>query len=121
MRRRLAYVAASVIAAGGMMSGHALAESARAAGTESALAQALGIVCWIVAGIVAVLIDRAVPARAVAFASIALPLVWFGTIIVSDQRGLWWIGLLVLVIFALVAGLAAAATSFLFRMAARRA
>lgn len=120
MRRRLAYVAASVIAAAGMMSGHAMADSARAAGGESPFAQALGILCWVAAGIAAVLIDRTVPARAVAFASLALPLVWFGAIIVSDQRELWWVGLVVLVLFALVAGLAAAATGFLFRSAARR-
>jgi hypothetical protein len=120
MRRRLAYVAASVIAAAGMMGGHNLAAATRAAGDESTLAQVLGIAGWIVAGIVAVLIDRTVPPRAVAFASLALPLVWFGSIIVSDESGLWWMGLLVIVVFALFAGLAAAATALIFRRAARR-
>ncbi len=103
-----------------MMGGHTLAAAMRAAGEDSALAQGMGIAGWIAAGTVAVLIDRTVPARAVAFASLALPLVWFGSIIVSDESGLWWLGLLVIAVFALIAGAAAAATSLLFRVSARR-
>ena len=119
-RRRFAYIAASVIAAAGMMSGHNLAAAMRASGSEAGLAQVLGIAGWVVAGVVAVLIDRTVPPRAVAFASLALPLVWFGSIIVSDESGLWWLGLLAIAVFALIAGAAAAATSLAFRLAARR-
>jgi len=120
-RRRLAYLAASVVAAAGMMTGHALGQAAHAAGTSAAAAAAIGIGAWVAAGIAAVLIDRTVPARAVAVASIALPLVWFGTMIVSEERELWWVGLALLVLFAAVAGLAAAAAGFFFRRAAGRA
>jgi hypothetical protein len=120
LTRKLAYVAASVIAAAGMMGGHSLAASLRAAGNEADLAQVLGIAGWVVAGIAAVLIDRTVPPRAVAFASLALPLVWFGSIIVSDESALWWLGLLAIIVFALIAGLAAYVTSLAFRIAARR-
>ena len=102
------------------MGGHTLAASMRASGEEAAAAQVMGIAGWFVAGIAAVLIDRTVPARAVALASLALPLVWFGSIIVSDESGLWWLGLLAIAVFALMAGAAAAATSLLFRLSARR-
>lgn len=118
-RRRLSYIAASVIAAAGMMSGHWLAGAARAEGGESPVAQGLGIASWAVAGIVAALIDRTVPARAVAFASLALPLVWFGMILVSEENSLWLLGLAVMAVFALIAGLSAAATKLAFRLAGR--
>jgi hypothetical protein len=114
IRRRLAYIAASVIAAAGMMGGHALAAAAGADG--SAAAQWMGILSWVVAGIVAVLIDRTVPARAVGFASLALPLVWFGMLLVSEDRSLWMLGLAFIFFFALVAGLAAGGTKLLFRL-----
>lgn len=114
-RRKLSYIAASVIAAAGMMTGHWLAESARAAGGESALAQGLGLASWVVAGVAAVLIDRTVPARAVAFASLALPLVWFGGLLVSEDNTLWLLGLVALTVFALAAGLSAGATKLLLR------
>lgn len=119
LRRRLAYIAASVIAAAGMMSGHWLAGAARAEGAESPAAQILGIASWLVAGVAAVLIDRTVPPRAVAFASLALPLVWFGMLLVSEDNNLWLLGLAALAVFALLAGLAAGATKLAFRLAGR--
>lgn len=119
LRRRLSYIAASVIAAAGMMGGHWLAGAARAEGAESPFAQGLGILSWAVAGILAVLIDRTVPARAVAFASLALPLVWFGMLLVSEENSLWLLGLAVMAVFALIAGLSAAATKLAFRLAGR--
>ena len=119
LRRRLAYIAASVIAAAGMMSGHWLAEASRAAGRESPLAQSLGVLSWVVAGAVAALIDRTVPAHAVGVASLALPLVWFGMILVSEPNGLWLLGLGAMAVFALIAGLSAAATKAALRLAAR--
>jgi len=114
-RRRLCYLAASAIAAAGMMTGHWMANTARAAGAESVLAGALGIVSWVLAGIVAVLIDRSVPPRAVALSSLALPLVWFGMVIVSEENTLWLLGLLLLGLFALLTWTAAAATRWLLR------
>lgn len=119
IRRRLSYIAASVIAAAGMMGGHALAGASGAEG--SAIAEWMGILSWAAAGVAAVLIDRTVPARAVGFASMALPLVWFGMLLVSEDRSLWFMGLLFIGLFALVAGLSAAGTRLLFRLAARRA
>jgi hypothetical protein len=116
IRRRLAYIAASVIAAAGMMVGDALGEAARAAGTESYAAVFIGVGGWILAGIAAVLIDRTIPARAAGFASMALPLVWFGMLLVSDDRSLWFVGLLLICLFALVAGLAAAGAKLLLRL-----
>lgn len=118
-RRKLAYVAASVIAAAGMMGGHWMANAARAGGSESALAPALGLGSWIAAGIAAVLIDRSVPARAVAFASLALPLVWFGMLLVSEDNSLWILGLAAMAVFALLTGLAAAGTRFALRLSRR--
>ncbi|MDQ3068340.1 MAG: hypothetical protein M3R55_01250 [Acidobacteriota bacterium] len=118
-RRRLACIAASVIAAAGMMSGHWLAGVARAAGEESPVAQSLAIAAWITAGVIAVLIDRTVSARAVALASLALPLVWFGMILVLEDHGLWMLGLAAMAVFALLAGLSAAAMKLMLRLATR--
>lgn len=101
------------------MTGHWLAGSARAAGDESALAQGLGLFSWVIAGVVAVLIDRTVPARAVAFASLALPLVWFGGLLVAEDNTLWIFGLVALTVFALAAGLSAGATKLLLRSRGR--
>lgn len=112
IRRRLAYLAATVIAAAGMFAGHAIG---KAADGSTGLANLLGIGSWIVAGIIAVLIDRTVPARAVAFASLGLPLVWFGMILVSEGVGFWFVALLLIAVFALLAGLSAAATKWLLR------
>ena len=116
IRRRLAYIAASVIAATGMFAGHTLGKGSD---DSSAVANLLGIGAWVVAGIVAVLIDRSVPARAVGFASLALPLVWFGTVLVSEGVGFWFLALLLIAVFALLAALSAAATRLLFRLIAR--
>ena len=110
LKRKIAYVAASVIAAGGMFAGHALG------GPESestTLANLLGILAWVVAGIVAVLIDRSVPARAVGFASLGLPLFWFGGLLVEEGMTFWLAGLALLGLFALLAGTAAAGTKWL--------
>ena len=115
LKRRLAYVAASVIAAAGMMTGHWMANNARAAGEESAFAGSLAILCWIIAGVAAILIDRSVPPRAVALASLALPLVWFGMILVSEDSSLWFFGLLLIALFAFLTWLSAAATRWLLR------
>lgn len=101
------------------MTGHWLASAARAAGQEPPFSDMLGILSWVVAGIAAVLIDRTVPARAVGFASLALPLVWFGGLLVSEDRSMWLMGLLTLVVFALLAGVSAAATKLLFRSRSR--
>ena len=114
-RRWAAYAAASVIAAAGMMAGHALAAAARASGHESLLAQALGIFAWVVAGAAAVLIDRTVVARTVAAASAALPLIWFATL----DNPLWLPGLAALALFAILAGLSAALTKRAFRAGGR--
>lgn len=114
-RRWLACAAASLIAAAGMMTGHALAAAARAAGEESAVAQGLGVASWVVAGAAAVLIDRDVPAQAVAAASVVLPLVWFATL----ENPLWLLGLAAMTLFALIAGLSAAVTKFACRAARR--
>lgn len=115
LRRKLSYVAASVIAAAGMMTGHWMASAAREAGRDSAFAGALGILSWAIAGIAAVLIDRSVPPRAVALSSLALPLVWFGMIIVSEENTMWLIGLLLIGLFALLTWAAAAGTRWLLR------
>ena len=97
------------------MTGHWMANSAREAGGESAFAGSLAILCWVVAGVVAILIDRSVPPRAVAIASLALPLVWFGMILVSEDRSLWFLGLLLIALFAFLTWLSAAATRWLLR------
>ncbi|HUF24253.1 MAG TPA: hypothetical protein VMN81_09010 [Vicinamibacterales bacterium] len=120
LRRRLAYLSASLIAAAGMMAGHALAGAARAAGEESQLAPALGLLSWVAAGIAAVLIDRTVPPRAVGFASLALPLVWFGMLLVSEDNSLWLLGLAALAVFALIAAASAAMTKAVIRVAGQR-
>lgn len=119
IRRRLAYIAASVIAAAGMMGGHALAGAAEAEGGSIA-AQWIGVLSWVAAGVTATLIDRTVPARAVGFASMALPLVWFGMLLVSEENNLWLLGLAAMAVFGLIAGLSAGATKLLFRLMARR-
>ena len=112
LRRRLAYVAASAIAAAGMFAGHAMG---RAAADGSSAADLIGILSWVAAGVVAVLIDRSVPPRAVGVASLALPLVWFGGLLVSEGVGLWLAGLALLLIFAVLAGASAAAMKWLLR------
>lgn len=99
-----------------MIAGHALAGAQRASGEESPLAPALGLLSWVAAGIVAVLIDRTVPARAVGFASLALPLVWFGMLLVSEDNSLWLLGLAALVVFALIAAASAWATGAVLRL-----
>ena len=114
LRRRFSYIAASFIAAAGMMGGHALAGAAANDG-GSAAAQWIGVLSWVVAGITAVLIDRSVPARAVGFASMALPLVWFGMLLVSEEHTLLLLGLVAMAVFGLVAGLSAGATKWLLR------
>jgi len=116
LRRRLAYLSASLIAAAGMIAGHTVAGTSRAAGGESPLAPALGLLSWVAAGIVAVLIDRDVPARAVGFASLALPLVWFGMLLVSEDNSLWLLGLAALAVFALMAAASAWATRAVLRL-----
>jgi hypothetical protein len=119
LRRRLAYIAASLIAAAGMISGHAIAGAAANDGGSSA-AQWIGVLSWVAAGIAAVLIDRSVPARAAGFASLALPLVWFGMLLVSEEHTLWMLGLVAMAVFGLIAGLSAGAMKLLFRVIARR-
>jgi hypothetical protein len=116
LRRRLAYLSASLIAAAGMIAGHTVAGASRAIGGESQLAPALGLLSWVAAGIVAVLIDRDVPARAVGFASLALPLVWFGMLLVSEDNSLWLLGLAALAVFALIAAASAWATRAVLRL-----
>lgn len=111
-RRRLSYLAASVIAAVGMFTGHAMGQGP----DESAgVAQLVGILSWVAAGIVAVLIDRSVPPRAVGFASLALPLVWFGGLLVSEGVGFWLAALALLGVFALLAGVSAAVMKWLLQ------
>lgn len=92
------------------MAGHALA---RRYDDE---ANYVGVFSWVAAGVCAALIDRSVPARAVAVASLGLPLVWFGTLIVSEDHGLWMFGLAFLVFFAIIAGLSAAVTKRLLTL-----
>lgn len=115
LRRRLAYIAASVIAGSGMFAGHTIAQRT----SDPTIANWIGIGGWIVAGIAAVLIDRTVPARAVGLASLALPLVWFGMLLVSEDNALWMAGLAFLLAFAMVSGVSAGATKFLFRLTTR--
>jgi hypothetical protein len=115
-RRRLAYAAASLVAAAGMMAGHALAGAARAAAGESQLAPAVGLLAWVAAGIVAVLIDRRVPAGAAGAASIVLPLAWFGVRLAIDGNSLWLLGLAALAVFALLAAASAAITKTVLRL-----
>ena len=103
-----------------MMGGHALAGAAADQG-GSVAAQWIGVFSWVVAGVVAVLIDRTVPARAVGFASMALPLVWFGMLLVSDENNLWLLGLIAMAVFGLIAGLSAAATKLILRLVTSRA
>ncbi|MEX2272526.1 MAG: hypothetical protein WD690_13730 [Vicinamibacterales bacterium] len=98
-----------------MMSGHALAASARAAGGESQLAPALGIVSWVVAGIAAVIIDRTIPVRFVGAASVVLPLIWFATLLAKDGNPLWPAAGAAIMLFGLLAGLSAGATHWLLR------
>lgn len=108
----MAYIAASVIAAGGMFTGHALGGPQS---DSTALANLIGILAWVVAGSVAVLIDRSVPPRAVGFASLALPLVWFGGLLVEEGMTFWLLGLALLALFALLAGVSAAGTKWMLR------
>ena len=112
LQRKFAYVAASVIAAGGMFAGHALGGPQS---DSTILANLVGILAWVVAGIVAVLIDRSVPPRAVGFASLALPLVWFGGLLVEEGMTFWLAGLALLALFALLAGASAAGTKWMLR------
>lgn len=111
-RRRLSYLAASVIAAAGMFTGHAMG---RGADDTAGTAHLVGIFSWVAAGIVAVLIDRSVPPRAVGFASLALPLVWFGGLLVSEGVGFWFAALVLLGAFALLAGASAAIMKWLLQ------
>ena len=114
-RRKLAYVAASVISGAGMMFGHNWAEAARAAGSEAPAAQWLGVGSWVIAGVAAALIDRTAPARAIGVSSLALPLVWFGMMLVSEGNAMWLVALAMMLFFGLLAGLSAAATQRLLR------
>lgn len=112
LKRKLAYLAASLIAAGGMFTGHALG----GAGSDSTLAaNVIGILSWVAAGVTAVLIDRSVPARAVGFASLGLPLVWFGGLLVSEGVSFWLLGLVLLGLFALLAGASATGAKWMLR------
>lgn len=111
-RRRLSYLAASVIAAAGMFTGHAMG---RGPDESAGVAQLVGILSWVVAGVAAVLIDRSVPPRAVGFASLALPLVWFGGLLVSEGVGFWFAALVLLGVFALLAGVSAALMKWLLQ------
>ena len=112
LKRKLAYLAASLIAAGGMFTGHALGGP----GSEtSGAADLIGILSWVVAGVIAVLIDRSVPPRAVGFASLGLPLVWFGGLLVEEGMTFWLAGLALLGVFALLAGASAAGTKWMLR------
>ncbi len=112
LKRKMAYVAASVIAAGGMFAGHALGGPETASTT---LANLVGILAWVVAGSAAVLIDRSVPPRAVGLASLGLPLVWFGGLLVEEGMTFWLAGLALLAVFALLAGASAAGTKWMLR------
>ncbi len=112
LKRKLAYLAASLIAAGGMFTGHALGASAS---DTSDAANLIGILSWVVAGVIAVLIDQSVPPRAVGFASLGLPLVWFGGLLVSEGVGLWLAGLVILGLLALLAGVSAAGMKWILR------
>jgi hypothetical protein len=112
LQRKIAYLAASAIAAGGMFAGHALGGPQS---DSTILANLVGILGWVVAGAAAVLIDRTVPPRAVAFASLGLPLVWFGGLLVEEGMAFWLLGLALLALFALLAGLSAAAVKWLLR------
>ena len=115
-RRRLSYLAASLIAAAGMFTGHAMGQGpAESPGP----AHLVGILSWVAAGIVAVLIDRSVPPRAVGVASLALPLVWFGGLLVSEGVGFWFAALVLLGVFALLAGASAAVTKWLLQSRGR--
>lgn len=116
-RRRLSYLAASVIAAAGMFTGHAVG---RGPDESAGAAQLIGILSWVVAGVAAVLIDRSVPPRAVGFASLALPLVWFGGLLVSEGVGFWFAALVLLGVFALLAGASAAVMKWLLQRGRRR-
>ena len=118
LKRKLAYLAASLIAAAGMFTGHELGGPAS---NSSGAANLIGILSWVVAGVVAVLIDRSVPPRAVGFASLGLPLVWFGGLLVSEGVGLWLAGLVMLGLFALLAGASAAGVKWLLRPRGPRA
>lgn len=112
LKRKLAYLAATFIAAGGMFLGHSLGGSVSG---ESPAADLIGVLSWVVAGVAAVLIDRSVPPRAVGFASLGLPLVWFGGLLVSEGVGFWLLGLALLGLFALLAGASATAMKWLLR------
>lgn len=117
LQRKIAYVAASVIAAGGMFAGHALGGPQS---DSTVLANLVGILAWVVAGVVAVLIDRSVPPRAVGFASLALPLVWFGGLLVEEGMTFWLAGLALLALFALLAGGSAAGMKWMLRPRGQR-
>jgi len=65
--------------------------------------------------VVSVLIDRSVPPRAVGLASLALPLVWFGGLLVSEGVGFWVAALALLGVFALLAGASAAVMKWLLQ------
>lgn len=112
LKRKIAYLAASVIAAGGMFAGHALGGPQS---DSTLLANLVGILGWVVAGVTAVLIDRSVPARAVGFASLGLPLVWFGGLLVEEGVTFWLAGLVLLGVFAFLAGASAAGMKWLLR------
>lgn len=112
LQRKIAYLAASVIAAGGMFAGHALGGPQS---DSTVLANLVGILGWVVAGVTAVLIDRSVPARAVGFASLGLPLVWFGGLLVEEGMTFWLAGLVLLGVFAFLAGASAAGMKRLLR------
>lgn len=99
-----------------MFTGHAIGQGA----DDSAIAANLiGVLSWAVAGVVAVLVDRSVPPRAVGFASLALPLVWFGGLLVSEGVGFWFLALALLGAFAVLAGASAAFTKWLLRPRSR--
>lgn len=117
LKRKIAYVAASVIAAGGMFAGHALGGPQS---DSTVLANLVGILGWVVAGVTAVLIDRSVPPRAVGFASLGLPLVWFGGLLVEEGMTFWLAGLVLLGVFAVLAGASAAGTKWMLRPRDRR-
>lgn len=95
-----------------MFTGHAMGQGPDA---SAGAAQLVGILSWVAAGIAAVLIDRSVPARAVGFASLALPLVWFGGLLVSEGVGFWFAALALLGVFALLAGVSAAVMKWLLQ------
>jgi hypothetical protein len=115
LRRWSAFATATGIAAAGMMGGRALAGAARDAGTESSLAAVIAILGWVCAGMAAVVIDRSIPAAAAGAASAVLPILWFATL----ENRIWALGLGAIAVFALMAGLSAAVTRRVLRVASR--